>query len=284
MISPGAHNNPARCVGLIAGVGRLPYVFAENVRNQGARLVAIRAVDEAFVDGEADAVHSIFIGEWGRIVSTLKEENVDTVYVVGKLDRRLLFSGGLFDERFRAVMATIRERSDDAVVLGYVSDLEKEGLSVGVQSDYLSTLKMPPGIVGNGSLTAAQWADVRRAYDVAKAVSSVDAGQTAVVKDGAVFAIEAIDGTDETMRRAGQLGGRGAVAMKVSKPNQDHRFDLPVIGPETVQTAIDAGLSVLAFEARYTFVLDQDKIRSQIAEHNLILLSYEPGMEKAWLT
>lgn len=275
-------------VGLIAGTGDLPELFAKTIADRGDRVVVIAAVNDAFATGEADAIHRIFLGEWQRLITTLKQSSVRRVYVTGKFQREQLNNGGLFDGRFQRVMASLLERfggapSDDQLMLSYSQDLEHDGLTVAPVADYLSHYFVKPGVLGRHIPTGQNSADIFRAYEIAKAIASVQAGQTALVKAGVVLAIEACDGTDETIKRAGMIGGAGAVAVKVARPDQDRRFDLPVIGLSTVAAAVHSGVSVLAFESDETLVIDRDEAIALADNHGMSLVAYDPGMEKHWI-
>ncbi|MFO7319098.1 MAG: UDP-2,3-diacylglucosamine diphosphatase LpxI [Limnochordia bacterium] len=274
----------AQVVGLIAGAGRLPRVWTERAKERGARVAVIRAVPGAFEDAKdsgADVVVDVFAGEWGRVVGALKEHGVARVYLVGKIARQHLFGQGVFDERCRAVLAQVDPRgNDDALIEAFVADLAREGIEVGPQADYLDHLLVPAGVIGRRTPTAAEWRDLERAYEVAKALAGLDVGQTAVVKDGAVLAVEAIDGTDRTIAR-GLAVARGGVVMKVAKPRQDPRFDMPVIGMDTLRTVVEHGGSVLAFDAHLTFLLDREECVAYADRHGVSLVSYVPGMERS---
>ena len=271
-------------IGLIAGLGRIPYVWTRRAKERGARVTVIRAVPGAFEDAGqagADAVCDIFAGEWGRVVSTLKAHGVTRVYLVGKIARDLLFGQGIFDERCREVIASLgAQGNDDALVEAFVADLASEGIEVGVQAEYLDHLLVEAGVLTKRAPAPGEWFDIARGYEVAKGIAGLDVGQTAVIKQGAVLAVEAIEGTDRAIARGLEIG-RGGVVVKVAKPRQDPRFDVPTVGMETLRTVVRHGGAVLAFDAGQTFLLDREECVSYADQHGVSLVSYVPGMERA---
>lgn len=275
----------AETIGVIAGLGRLPHALTHSAKRQGARVVVIRALPGAFEEARdmgADEVCDIFIGQWGQVVSTLKAHGVGRAFLVGKISRECFFGEGSFDRRFQEIVAQLGERkNDDAGINGFVADLAREGIVVGNQAEYLAHLSTEPGVLGVRVPTPEEWRDLVRGYEVAKALAGLDVGQTAVVKDGAVLAVEAVDGTDRTIARGLELGKGGGVVVKVAKPQQDPRFDVPVIGPETVETVIRGKGAVLAFDAHVTLVLDLEQCIELADRHGISLVSYVPGMEGA---
>lgn len=269
----------ARTIGVIAGKGKLPVFLAEAARAKGERVVVVRAVGEGAAPVEADAVYDIFAGRWGAIVEALRREGVERVYLAGKISREHLFAGGEFDARFQRVMASLIRRNDDAVMEGFVEDLAGEGIAVGPQHEYLADFLSGPGILGARRPSEEEWGDIARGYEVAKAIAGLDVGQTAVVKQGAVLAVEAVDGTDAAIARGSALGRGGAVVVKVAKPHQDMRFDVPVVGFETLQTLVRHQAAALAFEAGKTLFMEREEAVDLADRHGIALVSYHPGCE-----
>lgn len=268
-----------RTIGLIAGEGKLPAVFAEAVRARGERLVVIRTVPGGAAEFDGAVVHDIFAGRWGSVVEALKREAPERVYLAGKISREHLFRGGEFDERFQMVMASLARRNDDAVIQGFVDDLAKEGMVVGEQREYLAHLLTEPGILTARRPSAGEWQDIARGYEVAKAVAGLDVGQTVVVKGGAVLAVEGVDGTDATIARGSALGRGGVIVVKVAKPDQDMRFDVPAIGLDTLKTLAEHRASALVFEAGKTLFMERKEAVSLADACGIALVSYTPGVE-----
>jgi len=268
-------------VGLIAGTGELPAILASRAVERGKYVVVIRALREpAPMPLPGTVVHDIFVGEWDRVVRTLKDEGVTRVYLVGKISREHLYARPHFDARFQAIVAGLKDRSDDGLVLEFVADLEREGITVGTQTEYLDHLCFGPGVLTKRVPTPSQWRDIARGFEVAKGIAALDAGQTAVVKEGGVLALEAVDGTDRTIRRGCELGRGGAVVVKVAKPDQDLRFDVPTVGRQTLAAMAESGGAVLAIEANATFVVEGRRFPELAEEFGICVVSYEPGLEE----
>lgn len=274
----------ARRVGLIAGVGSLPQRLVDAVAQRGDEVVAIRVLPQAMATTDLSCTHchDIPIGQWNRVVQTLREHSVKKVYLAGKISREHLIAGSGFDDRFQSVLASLTAHNDQAVIEAFVADLAKEGIEVGEQTEALSHLLCAPGVLTGTMPTPQQWYDFRRGYSVAKALAEYDVGQTVVVKGGAVLAVEAVDGTDATIARGCELARGGAVVVKVAKPRQDLRFDVPTIGMGTLEVAARYQASVLGFDAGVTLLMDQDEALAFANRHGITMISYAPGLEERW--
>jgi UDP-2,3-diacylglucosamine hydrolase len=252
-------------VGLVAGAGRLPFALARGARRAGHRVVVVAF--EGFADpalgGEADALSWVRIGALDALLGGLHAAGVREVIVAGNVPKEQLFARpevlGL-DARGAAFLAQLRDRSDDAILRGLGEALEAEGIHVAAQTAYAGELLAPAGVLGAVAPTPAQRDDVAFGWPLAKAIGRLDIGQTLVVKDRSVLAVEAIEGTDAAVRRGGALGRGRVVVLKVFKPDQDPRFDAPTIGPDTIATLAEAGAALLAVEAGRTLVLDREAV------------------------
>lgn len=265
-----------KTIGLIAGVGRLPVEFARAASGMGIAVVAVGIVSG--IDPELEAVagkyHAISVGELDTVLTTLKSEGVQQVTMLGKVTKELIFSGALkMDGRAQALLAGLKDYSDDTIMLALVRELAKENIAVLDQTALLKTLMPAPGILTRREPTAAEKADMEFGFRMAKEIGRLDIGQTVVVKNRAVMAVEAIEGTDACIRRGGLLAGGGAVVIKVAKPNQDLRFDVPGIGLNTFHSLIEAGASALVFEAGKTLLVDRDRMIAQANEHNIAIVA-----------
>ncbi len=267
-------------LGLIAGPGELPGIIAARASELGNTVVVIRAIQGSIPNPPpTSTVYDIFVGEWDRIVKAFKDEGVTRAYMAGKFSREQLYGGGAFDARFQSLVASLRERNDDSLVQRFIEDLEDEGITVGTQLEYLDHLCFGPGVLTRQEPTPSQWRDIARGYELAKGIAGLDAGQTAVVKEGGVLALEAIDGTDRTIRRGCELGHGGAVVVKVAKPNQDLRFDVPTVGRETLASMAQTGGAVLAIESDITLVVEGRHFVALAEELGIAVVSYAPGLE-----
>jgi len=251
-----------KTIGLLAGVGRLPVEFARAASGMGITVIAVGVVPGVDPDlGPAAAkFHSVSVGELDRVIAVLKAEGVREVTMLGKVTKELMFSGDLaIDERMRKLLAGLADRSDDAVMLAFVRELAAEGIGVADQTALFRALMPAPGVLSRRQPTAAEQADMDFGFRMAKEIGALDIGQTVVVKNRAVLAVEAIEGTDACIRRGGALGRGGAVVAKVAKPNQDVRFDVPAVGVGTITSMIEGGAGALVIEAGKTLLVERDK-------------------------
>lgn len=250
-------------VGLLAGVGNLPVEFMRAARQLGHPVVVIAVVDGVAPElaQEADVYYAINVAKLDKIIKTMKREGVTKITMIGKVTKEILFKGLSFpDLRAIKLLAKLRNRKDDTIMLAIVDELAKDGLEVVDQTLYLKPLMPDVGVLSKRQPTAEEQADIRFGFATAKAIGGMDIGQTVVVKHTAVMAVEAIEGTDACIRRGGALGRGKAVVVKVAKPNQDPRFDVPAVGRDTLQSMIDSGCTVLAMEAGRTLFVEQEDV------------------------
>lgn len=262
-------------VAVLAGRGQLPLAGIEALRRQGERVVVVAGVpgcDPALAD-QADAVTDIPFPQWQNVVEWLWAQGVQQAYFLGKVSKEWLQQPG-WDERAQAVLARLSYYNDDAVLRAFVDDLADSGIIVGSQAALLRHLLAPPGQWSGSPLEPGQRRDVAYGFHLAKALGGMDVGQLAVVKGGVTLALEAIEGTDACLQRAAKLGGRGAVAVKVAKPQQDERFDLPTVGPQTIELLIELGYAVLAVEAGRTLVIDRERLVARAQAVGLKLVGW----------
>jgi UDP-2,3-diacylglucosamine hydrolase len=249
-----------RKLGLIAGAGEMPFIWARAAREKGAEVVAVAIAEEARMglDGIASRLHSFSVGQVGKIIKTFKDEGVKELVFIGKVNKSLIFKDIKFDLRAITLMAKLKDRKDDTIMLAIVDELKREGIEVIEQTIFLEEMMPGHGVLTKRKPTREEMADIEFGMEMAKGIASLDIGQTVVVKDRAVMAVEAIEGTDEAIKRGGGLGKSGIVVVKVSKPNQDLRFDIPTVGMNTLKSLIEAGGKALAIESNKTFVVDME--------------------------
>ncbi|MDJ0867204.1 MAG: UDP-2,3-diacylglucosamine diphosphatase LpxI [Myxococcota bacterium] len=271
----------ADTLGLIAGQGRLPLEVARAARRAGRRVVAVGFrgfACEALAD-EVDALEWVHVGELGRLLDALRALEVGEAALVGGVAKRQMFeSGGLLriDARARELLAQLTERGDDAILRAVGTALEAEGIALRPQTELAPGLLAPEGPLGAVAPTPEQADDVRFGWSVAKAIGELDVGQTVVVRGRTVLAVEAIEGTDAAIRRGAELGGPGVCVVKVFKPRQDARFDLPTIGAATADVLRAAGAALLAVEAGRSFVLDRETLVREADRSGICLLGVAP--------
>jgi DUF1009 family protein len=246
--------------GLIAGYGTLPLIAARNLIKDGHDLCIIAFYEEVTADlsGLNVPVEKISVTQVGKIIKTLKNYNVDRVLFAGKVNKSLLFSDLKFDLTAVKLLAKLKNRKDDTLMNAVCEELARNGISVMEQSDALYTLFLEKGVYSKKKPNAEQLADVEFGLEIAKELGRLDIGQTVVVKDKAVLALEAIEGTDKAVIRGCSLAKKDAVVVKCAKPSQDKRFDIPTVGVDTLRNLADNGGRLIAIEAGATFVVDVD--------------------------
>ena len=254
-------------IGLIAGNGRFPFLALDAARSLGhdVTVVAIReetspALEEVAANGQPAAFHWVSLGQLGRCIEILKAAQVRRAVMAGQVKHTRLFSGVMPDLTLLSALSRLRARNTDALISAVADVLGEHGIEL-----VDSTLFLEPLLAGVGTLTARppsdeELAELAFGYRMADAIAGLDIGQTIVVKDRAVVAVEAMEGTDAVIARGGRLAGPGASVIKVAKPNQDMRFDVPVIGVSTVGAMRDVGATVLSVDAGRTLVIDGDRV------------------------
>jgi DUF1009 family protein len=254
-------------IGLIAGNGVFPIEFAKAAKKKGLEVIAVAHEGETLPELAqwADALFWIKVGQLGKLIKIFKEQGVRDVLMAGGIKKTRLFSGALPDLRGAALLARMIHKKDDSILRAVAEDLESEGISVRESTLYLDSILAPSGVLTKRKPSKDEWKDIEFGWQMAKEVGRLDIGQTVVVKDQAVLAVEAIEGTDEAIRRGGKLCNGGAVVVKICKPQQDLRFDLPAAGAQTIATMKEVKAACLAVEAGKTIILDKESV---IAEAN----------------
>jgi hypothetical protein len=249
---------PRPPIGLIAGSGRLPVLFAEAAAQAGRTVVAI--AHEGETEAGFPAAAWVKLGQLGRIAQVLREAGASEAVFCGALSKPRLLDMRP-DWLGLKAMARMRSFGDDAALRAIAQVLEEEGVRIVSPLPFVPALLAGKGPLGKRSLSDEQIADARKGVEVARAVGALDVGQTVAVKKGVVLAVEAAEGTDACIARAGSIAA-GAVIVKVKKPQQDDRFDAPTIGPRTVAACALARCAALAVEADSTLVLDRAQLAS----------------------
>jgi UDP-2,3-diacylglucosamine hydrolase len=261
---------PGGRIGLLAGAGRFPLAVAQAARNQGFSVVAVGALGMApdELDKLCDYYTTVSLGRIGKSISIFKRAGVNRVVMAGKIDKTVLFQKFRWIRHlpdWRTIHMYFRyareNRKDDTLLLAIIREYARDGIHFDSALNYCPELLVKHGFLTRRKPTPAQWRDIRFGWEIAKELGRLDIGQTAIVNDMAVIALEAIEGTDAAIRRAGTLCRRGGfTVVKVAKPQQDMRFDVPTIGVETIQTMREAGGRVLAVESEMTIMLDQPEV------------------------
>jgi hypothetical protein len=266
-------------LGLIAGAGAFPLELARGLHGDGRPLVVIAFPEwtDPAIEAEAEQVTWLKPGQLEAATQALLKAGVRDAVMAGKISKvELLDQPGLLqlDACAEEILRSLPDQRDDSILRQVAGYIEDQGISLLSQFEVAPQLFAGPGTLGCFKTTAEMEADIRFGWPAAKAIAGLDIGQTIVIKDRAVLAVEAIEGTDEAIVRGGALAS-GAVVVKVAKPNQDPRFDLPAIGPDTVSVLAEARVVALAFEAGQTVVLDRERVVEMADEHEIVLLGVE---------
>jgi len=266
-------------IGLIAGGGRFPLLFAESARRAGHRVVAVahrNETDPALAE-RVDAITWVKLGQIGHLLAALKAGGATQSVMLGAITKRRFFADALLDATGIRVLARVAIRSDDNLLRAMARFLEEEGVPITDPTPFLADRLAPEGVLGRHAPTGEELADARYGLELARGIGRLDLGQTVVVKDRVALAVEALEGTDACIRRGGELAKTGGfVVAKAVKPGQDRRFDLPSVGPDTVEVLRQAGGRVLAVEAGATLVMDLDRMIAAADQAKIVLLGVRP--------
>ncbi len=253
--------------GLIAGRGNLPFEVVREIarRQDEAVVIGLKGEVKPELSSLVSRYTEIAPGNLGEMIAYFRKEQVDKAVFAGKVGKEAIFTGG-FDALLLELLNALPQKNDDAILGAVVDVFEANGIRIMKQTDYLRKSLVKPGNL-IGELTAAEYQDVKLGFRMAKASGELDIGQTVVVKNGVVLAVEAIEGTDRAIIRGGELGGPGSVVVKVSKPKQDERFDVPTVGKGTLESMIQVKATVLAVEAEKTLLTEEEFVL-ELAERN----------------
>jgi len=275
-------------LGLIAGNGRLPFEVAEAALERGVELAIVaieRNTDPAIESCPAAAFTWVAAGEIGRVIDFLKSAGSSEVILAGGVAKRELLRDPAAlrpDARAIALLSRLRDRGDDALLRAIARELEAENLPVVDSTRHLADRLTPEGPLHPGTPapepTSMLARDLALGLRVARALGALDVGQAAIVKDGTVLAVEAIEGTDEAIRRAHRFGGKGAVVVKAAKPGQDLRFDVPAIGPSTLEVARTCGVQAIGLEAGRTIVLERARTLTLAESCGIAIIGLRPDL------
>ena len=266
-------------LGLIAGNGRFPFLALEAAKRLGHEItvVGIReetspAIEAAAAEGAPASFHWVSLGQLGRCITLLKEAGVTRALMAGQVKHAKIFSGVVPDRAALSVLRRLATRNTDALLTAVVEVLGEHGIEMVDSTAFLEPLLARAGTLTTRGPTEDELADLAFGYDMADSIAGLDIGQTVVVKNRAVVAVEAMEGTDEVIARAGRLAGSGVRVIKVAKPNQDMRFDVPVIGVPTIEVLRAAAATVLSVDAGRTLVLDGARVFDAANQAGIVLV------------
>ncbi len=249
-------------IGIIAGSGQFPLIFAKTARAKGFSVFVAAYASEAdpAIKDYAEAVEWLHLGQLRRLIRFFKKHGVGEAVMVGAIRKTRMFTDVRPDTKAIALIAGLRHTHDDGLLSAFAGALESEGILIRSATFLLPDLLASKGCWTRRKPSRSQNADIEIGWRIAKEIGRLDVGQCVVAEGGSVLAVEAIDGTDATIRRGGGLGSGDAVVVKICKPQQDTRFDIPAIGSETIRIMAEAGAGVLAVEAEKAVVFDREEM------------------------
>ncbi len=251
-----------RTIGLIAGNGKLPILFAQEARKKGVKVVAIAINEETEKELEkcVDKIYWLGVGELEKLSQVLVKEKLSSVVMAGQVKHKKLFDKSIkMDPKMQALLDSVKDKKTDSLIGAIAKRLEIYGVKLLDSTTFLSDYLPKKGVLTKAPLNKKVLDDVDFGIKIAKKIAGLDIGQTVVVKDKAILAVESIEGTDEAIKRGAKYGKEGIVVVKVSKPNQDMRFDIPTIGPETIRILKELKAKCISIEAEKTLIIDKEE-------------------------
>lgn len=262
-------------LGLIAGNGKFPLIFAEQAKKEGYSLVAVahRGETHEEIEDLLDDVTWIYVGQLGKMIRTFLRAGITEAVMAGGIQKVKFLENFRPDLRGAKFLARIKSKDDDALLRGVAEELERAGIKILQSTLCVPQIVAPEGVLTRRTPSAAEWEDVRFGFRVAKEIGRLGIGQTIVIKQQMVVAVEALEGTDAAIQRGGALARSGFVVVKVSKPEQDLRFDVPAVGVATLTRLQEAGGTALALEAGKTILLEKDRFIQQADDFGIAVVA-----------
>jgi len=271
-------------IGLLAGSGRFPILFAEAARRQGLAVACVGIRHEApeVLRDLCDSFEVVGVSKLGGMIRSFKRRGAGRIVMAGKVTKSVMYTPGRFLQLWpdpRMVQfwyRNLRDKRDDSILLGVIAEFERDGMTFASALDYCPELLVTQGVLTRRRPTAAERQDVAFGWMLAKEMGRLDVGQSVAIKESAAVAVEAIEGTDRCIERAGQLCRSGGwTLVKVAKPQQDMRFDVPTVGLTTIENLHKAGARVLAIEAGKTIVIDQSEVVALADRYGMTIVAID---------
>ncbi len=262
-------------IGIIAGSGLLPEIISNDARDRGYKIitVALEGLASSELNRLSDEIKWINAGKLGEIIKTFKDNGVKSVIMAGKVPKSMLIKSKVTpDLRAIKLLFSLQSKSDDAILRAIAEEIKKDGIEVIDTACFSPHLLTPEGVLTKKLPSEEEQKDIDFGWRIAKEIGRLDIGQAVVVKSQAVMAVEAIEGTDEAIIRGGKLAGEGAVVVKVSKPQQDMRLDVPVVGVATLEAMITVKAGVLALESYKSLIIDRELFLNNAANAGICVL------------
>jgi hypothetical protein len=278
--NPPAQAQHRGTLAIIAGMGGLPRAIASEARRMGCRVVgiALQPLADESLKPFVDDFYKINIGRLGGLISLLKKLSITNAVMAGKVPKEILYkhkTSIIPDIKAVKLFFSLKNRSDDTIMSAVVHELEKNGIKLRNTTDFTKDLLAPAGVLTRKKPSKDELKDIAFGFEVAKEMGRQDIGQTVVVKDLAVMAVEAIEGTDEAIKRGGSLAKKDAVVVKVSKPKQDLRFDVPVVGMDTLRSMKAASAKILALEAEKCIIVNKEKFIKEANKEGIVVVGVQ---------
>lgn len=261
-------------LGLIAGNGKFPLIFAEEAKRSGFGVIAVahRGETDPAIEAVVDELSWVYVGQLGRIIEVFRRAEVRQAVMAGGIQKVRLLGNFRPDWRGAVFLARMKSREDDALLRGIADELAAEGIQILQSTICLPHIVATEGVFTERAPSAAEWKDIRFGFRVAKEIGRLGIGQSVVIKKQVVVAVEAVEGTDAAIRRGGALARSGCVVVKVSKPQQDLRFDVPAAGVDTIGILKEVGGAVLAVEAGKTILLEKERLLRTANDHGIAVV------------
>ncbi|MDA0999566.1 MAG: UDP-2,3-diacylglucosamine diphosphatase LpxI [bacterium] len=269
-------------IGLVAGAGKLPREFLLRAREKGheVAVVALSSQVEGYLKDSASTITRLSPAQPKKGLRFFQDQGVRQICFAGKVEKRMLFQNPKFDLEALKFIRNARNTSDVTIMDAVMEFFTKNGMEIIPQTEFLDHLLTPAGTLGVHAILPAQKNDAFIAFRTAMEMTRLDIGQTVVVRRGTVVAVEAVEGTDEAIRRGCKLAGKGAVISKVARPRQDSRYDIPTVGPETIRAMRKGGAAALILEAGQTFLLDKEATLAEADKAGIALVGWKEAPEE----
>ncbi len=265
--------------GLIAGNGQFPFLVLQSARQQNIDVVvaAIKEETSAEIESCGYPVHWLGLGELGKLIRIFRDSGVRQAIMAGQVKHVQIFGSSFPDLTMIRMLAGLKHKNTDSLIGGVARVLEESGISLVDSTALLKPHMVPPGKLTRRGLNSSEESDVEYGRPIAHRIASMDIGQTVVVRDRAVVAVEAMEGTDAVIRRAGKLvQRRNLTVIKVSKPKQDMRFDIPVIGRPTLENMIESGATAIVIDAQRCLIFDKEDVVGEADKHDIAIVALQP--------
>ena len=272
----------SRIVGLIAGEGDFPLLFAKMARRQGHTVVAcaIEGAAKPEIEQAADKIYWVKLGKIGRLMDHFRSEKIRDVVMCGRIRKEIFFKHPAIDAVGLKLLAKLKDLRTGEILASASKFLEEEGFLVQPSVLFLKDYLPNPGVLTKRKPDKRERADIEFGVRMARRLADLDIGQTVVVKDRIVVAAEAVEGTDETIDRAGRIAGLGCVVVKMNAPGRDMRFDVPTVGLATIRRMASAGATVLAVQSGQTLLLEKDELISEAEAEKISVVAVTPDVSE----